>query len=131
MSASIRRAADCCTYSPTRRNAIYVRDGFACVYCNKARAEGITLTLDHVKAASIGGTDHESNLITVCGPCNSSKGARTMAAFSRSQGLSLSLIRANIKRNCARKLDMLAARAIVKQEQAIKAHFGAGFKVRA
>lgn len=117
--------------SPMMRNAIYVRDGMSCLYCGKCRSEGITLTLDHVKAASLGGADLPANLITVCVPCNSSKGARSMAAFCRGMKLSLSAVRADIKKHCARKLDLCAARAIIQYEQSIKSHFGFGFKVRA
>jgi 5-methylcytosine-specific restriction endonuclease McrA len=54
------------------RALVYARDGFVCVECGAA--EG--LSLDHIYPWSLGGSDHETNLRTLCRPCNSHKGAR-------------------------------------------------------
>lgn len=53
----------------TRRMAIYARDGWRCVWCNRPG----TLTLDHVVALDHGGTHESSNLVSACLPCNSSR----------------------------------------------------------
>jgi 5-methylcytosine-specific restriction endonuclease McrA len=44
-----------------------------CLCCNKKRK----LTADHVIPVSKGGTSDISNIQPLCGPCNSSKGAKT------------------------------------------------------
>jgi hypothetical protein len=54
------------------RQAVYERDGFACLHCGS----GDDLSLDHVHPWSKGGEDTFENLQTLCRPCNSSKGAR-------------------------------------------------------
>ena len=66
-----------------KRLAIYLRDGLACAYCGHGVEQGVQLTLDHVKPHSKGGSNHESNLVTACARCNSSRGARSVIAFSR------------------------------------------------
>jgi len=45
--------------------------------------DGAALTLDHVKPHSKGGSNHESNLVTCCARCNSSRGNRSVRAFAR------------------------------------------------
>jgi hypothetical protein len=54
------------------RELVLARDGHACHHC----ASRENLTLDHIVPWSMGGTDDESNLQTLCQPCNSRKGAR-------------------------------------------------------
>ena len=54
------------------RFAVYSRDGWQCVHCGSSKR----LTLDHIYPWSLGGSDDEGNLQTLCRPCNSSKGAR-------------------------------------------------------
>jgi hypothetical protein len=51
---------------------IFERDHHRCVHCGS----GDTLTIDHVIPRSRGGTNEESNLRTLCQPCNSQKGDR-------------------------------------------------------
>lgn len=53
-----------------RRLALYARDGWRCVYCQK-RAK---LTLDHLKPRSLGGSNKNQNLVTACHKCNSLRG---------------------------------------------------------
>ena len=58
----------------TTRLAIYHRDGFACVYCGAPGEEiGVGLTLDHLVACELGGTNLPANLVTACLRCNSAK----------------------------------------------------------
>ena len=59
-----------------KRLAIYLRDGLACAYCGASVETGAQLSLDHLIPHSEGGTNHESNLVTCCSRCNSSRGAR-------------------------------------------------------
>lgn len=54
------------------RLAVHERDGWACLHCGTSD----DLTLDHVVPWSADGPDDESNLQTLCRPCNSRKGAR-------------------------------------------------------
>jgi HNH endonuclease len=54
------------------RAKVYEHDGWCCVECGSAK----NLTLDHITPWSLYGSDDEENLRTLCGSCNSSKGAR-------------------------------------------------------
>jgi len=57
-----------------KRLAIYLRDGFECVYCGaKAESPGVMLSLDHLICRSAGGGNNASNLITACMHCNSTR----------------------------------------------------------
>lgn len=51
---------------------IFNRDGCRCLKCGTNN----NLTLDHIKPLCGGGTNDYSNLQTLCGDCNGSKGAR-------------------------------------------------------
>lgn len=65
-----------------KRLAIYLRDGLACIYCGATIEEGASLSLDHVKPYSEGGSNSERNLVTCCAKCNSSRGNRPVADFA-------------------------------------------------
>ena len=58
-----------------RRLAIYLRDSFHCAYCGRDLhgAAAREVTLDHLTCRCEGGTHHESNLVTSCRSCNSSR----------------------------------------------------------
>ena len=62
---------------PDLRWGIFQRDGYACLTCG-SRSD---LTIDHVHAVSLGGSNDPSNLRPLCRSCNSSKGARVLSAF--------------------------------------------------
>ena len=66
-----------------KRLAIYLRDGLACTYCQLSVEQGAALSLDHVKPHSKGGSNHESNLVTCCTRCNSSRSDRSLTSFSK------------------------------------------------
>lgn len=68
---------------PNTRLAIYLRDGLACAWCGMSVEDGAQLTLDHCKPRSKGGKNDPTNLITSCFRCNSSRGTRSLSAFSR------------------------------------------------
>ena len=66
-----------------KRLAIYLRDGMACAYCGAgAEVEGVSMSLDHVKPHSNGGSNSERNLVTCCTRCNSSRGDRQVSSFA-------------------------------------------------
>lgn len=56
------------------RDSIYARDNHECVYCGSRER----LSIDHVVPLTKGGTNDFSNLVTACISCNSSKGAKTV-----------------------------------------------------
>ncbi len=67
----------------SKRLAIYMRDGLSCAWCGDSVENGARLSLDHLKPASKGGCNHETNLVTCCERCNKSRGNRSVAAFGR------------------------------------------------
>ena len=63
-----------------KRNGIFERDGFRCVYCGEQfLAE--ELTLDHVQPRVRGGDRSEGNLVTACRACNTLKGQHRLSTF--------------------------------------------------
>lgn len=63
-----------------KRNGIFDRDGFRCVYCGGQFAAE-ELTLDHVQPRVRGGDRSEGNLVTACMACNTLKGHRRLSEF--------------------------------------------------
>lgn len=58
----------------SKRRRIYERDGWRCVECGfNGRKCPEKLTLDHRIPKSKGGSNSESNLQTMCRPCNQAK----------------------------------------------------------
>lgn len=51
---------------------IFQRDGNRCINCGATEH----LTVDHIIPIHKGGTNEQDNLQTLCGKCNSSKGAK-------------------------------------------------------
>jgi hypothetical protein len=87
---------------PEKREALYKRDSFTCVYCGKSLFdhEGLVLTLDHVVPQELGGTNDASNLVTACKSCNSAKGSknlRSFLAFLSGQGVDTSEIAKRVR----------------------------------
>jgi 5-methylcytosine-specific restriction endonuclease McrA len=63
------------------RRVVFARDGDRCLACERPGPELLAvgrpgLTVDHVVPRSKGGTHELANLRTLCGGCNSSRGAR-------------------------------------------------------
>ena len=60
-----------------KREAIYARDNWRCLYCNKdlRRVRKGERGLDHLRPRSLGGTNDAANLITCCKWCNDSRAA--------------------------------------------------------
>ena len=65
--------------SKTLRFEVLRRDSHTCRYCG-ASAPDVALTVDHVIASALGGSDDPSNLVAACVDCNSGKGATPVDA---------------------------------------------------
>lgn len=93
-----------------KRLAIYIRDGFACMWCGESVEDGACLTLDHVRPHSKGGSNDESNLVTCCERCNKRRQDRLPLRFARivaeyvGGALTAEAILADIRRNTRRSL---------------------------
>jgi len=55
------------------RERILRRDSYCCQQCGQDNG---SLHIDHIVPRRLGGSDHESNLQTLCQKCNLSKGGR-------------------------------------------------------
>ena len=66
-----------------RREEIFERDDYRCVYCGERFDVG-ELTVDHVQPRMRGGDRSSGNLVTACGACNARKGGARLVEFLRS-----------------------------------------------
>jgi len=99
-----------------RRLAIYHRDGFRCVYCGATAEEGHPLSLDHVLARDLGGSNDAENLVTACGTCNSAKTNLSLGDWLdtlRDQGMNVRTLAATIRRHTQTTLDMKEGRRLL------------------
>jgi 5-methylcytosine-specific restriction endonuclease McrA len=66
-----------------KRLAIYLRDGFRCLYCFRDLhgADPREVTLDHLNAKHTAGHNTTGNLVTACLKCNSSRKDMPWKAF--------------------------------------------------
>ena len=102
-----------------KRLAIYLRDGLACAWCSASIEEGTTLSLDHLTPHSRGGSNRESNLVTACSRCNSSRGARSVRNFAEAvagylnHGVLPAAIESHVRDCARRKLDVAAAKQLI------------------
>lgn len=65
-----------------RRNHIFARDGFRCVYCGRV-LPAARLTVDHVEPRVKRGDHSPGNLVTACIPCNTAKAGRAAWEYLR------------------------------------------------
>ena len=63
-----------------KRNQIFERDRYRCVYCGEQFAPD-HLTLDHIEPRTRGGDRSEGNLVTACMGCNTRKGHQRLSRF--------------------------------------------------
>ena len=63
-----------------RRERIFQRDGFRCVYCDNVFPAS-ELTLDHVQPRVKGGDHSDGNLVTCCKACNALKAGEAAWSF--------------------------------------------------
>jgi len=100
-----------------KRNAIYLRDGCACVFCGAAMDDpGTVLTLDHLQARNLGGSNEATNLVTACLSCNSSKQDLPMRDWYRAladRGVDVSELPKKIRRHTRRAINLKAARQLI------------------
>lgn len=107
--------------TPKKRLAIYLRDGLACCYCGMSVEQGAKLTLDHLRPYSHGGTNNETNLVTCCLKCNSSRGNRRWKLFAEkvagyiNHGVTASQIVGHIERTRNRALDVKLAQELIER----------------
>lgn len=109
---------------PEKRLAIYNRDGFCCAYCGATAEDGVVLTLDHILAVELGGTNDETNLITACFSCNSAKQDKTTRewfASLRDAGIDTAKVGPRIRRLAAKALDRDAGRELLAERKAARA----------
>lgn len=90
------------------RFALLRRGGDRCVYCGRSPHEhGVGLTLDHIVACELGGTNDPSNLVPCCVHCNSSKQHKTMIEWYRvlrSRGINTKAVGQRIRRQTSQPL---------------------------
>jgi hypothetical protein len=100
-----------------KRLAIYMRDGLACAYCGSSLEDGFQLSLDHLTPYSEGGSNKESNFVTCCSKCNSSRGTRNWMDFAHDVGRYVAAdghkIIAHISDCIGRPLNTKEAKAII------------------
>ena len=100
-----------------KREAIYLRDGYSCVYCGAAHDETPhPLTLDHLLARELGGGNEHTNLVTCCYRCNSSKQDLPLRDWYRvlaDRGIDTIDLPKKIRRHTRRIIDTKAARRII------------------
>jgi 5-methylcytosine-specific restriction endonuclease McrA len=99
-STDSRRRYKGVTIRKDKRLAIYLRDGFCCVYCLRD-LHGVApfdITLDHVKAHADGGSNSETNLVTACRACNCERQDKPLGRFAGPE------TRKHIRRNTRRSL---------------------------
>jgi 5-methylcytosine-specific restriction endonuclease McrA len=65
-----------------KRDRIFERDQFRCVYCGE-QFPAEELTLDHVEARVHRGDRSDGNLVSACRACNVRKGHRRLSDFLR------------------------------------------------
>jgi hypothetical protein len=63
-----------------RRQKIFRRDQYTCVYCSQV-CEERDLSLDHVEPRVKGGDHSDGNLVTACRACNELKAGRAAWSF--------------------------------------------------
>ena len=76
-----------------RREQIFERDEYRCVYCGERFDVG-ELTVDHVQPRMRGGDHSPGNLVTACNACNARKAGMRLTDFLRSDPV----VRANFLR---------------------------------
>lgn len=100
---------------PSTRWAIYLRDGFSCVYCTTVG----TLTLDHLRSVERHGRDNApSNLLTTCRSCNSSKKSLSSRAWYRKlrlEGFNILVIQRRVARAIRTPIDRDRGRFLAEQ----------------
>lgn len=100
---------------PDKRLAIYMRDGWRCVYCKKnlRSVKPKYRTLDHVTPVARGGSNAETNLVTACKACNDAKKDTTVGAFCVARRLDFIKVQTRVDVQRAQPLDRKLAKQIL------------------
>ena len=64
-----------------KRLAIYMRDNFRCLWCNRSVENNGEACIDHLVPQSKGGDNDPSNLLTSCKRCNDHRGDLSAKEF--------------------------------------------------
>lgn len=100
---------------PEKRLAIYLRDGLVCVYCGEGVEDGASLTLDHLKLYSEGGSNNRLNLVTCCLVCNVLRGKHDWKWFARKNDkYDRGELELWIDQARRRRIDVAAAKELIK-----------------
>lgn len=108
------------------RLAIYIRDGFSCVWCADCAEDGAKLTLDHVVPTCRGGTNGAANLVVACFHCNNRRNNTSAAAYAlRLEHESGGFILADeymtaIRLRLADPIDRPAAKAMIAKRKSVQ-----------
>ena len=91
-----------------RREQVFERDDYRCVYCGERFDVG-DLTVDHVQPRMRGGDHSSGNLVTACCACNARKGGLRVEEFLRADPEAranfLRLARAVVWRRIVREIE--------------------------
>ena len=103
------------------RLAIYSRDGFCCAFCGACSEDGVVMTLDHVLARELGGSNKPSNLVSACLSCNSSKqdsSLRDWFRILRDRGIDTTKVARRVRRLTKTPIDRNEGRRLeaIRQE---------------
>lgn len=99
-AADSRRAYKGVCVRKDLRLAIYLRDGFCCIYCLRDLRDAAPsdISLDHLVPDSQGGTNEPKNMVCACRHCNCSRGDLPLNRFCGPE------TRAHIRRNTRRPI---------------------------
>ena len=107
--------------SRARRLSLYLRGNMSCAACG---ASEVPLSLDHVDAHQCGGDNSDSNLVVLCGRCNSSKSDTPLAIWLAAGGhkvlglsASAEAVELIVRRHAAAVVDYPAGLAVYRAEQ--------------
>lgn len=116
---------------PARRLAVYLRDGLACVYCGAAVEDGAQLSLDHLKCNVHGGGNENTNIVSACRRCKSSRGTRSVRAFCRvvaaylNHGITAETIERHVRACAKRALPLDEAKQLLSRRGSVTAAIAA------
>lgn len=109
---------------PSTRLAVYARDRFCCIFCARRFDLGAQgLTVDHWIPHKRGGSNHPSNLLTVCLSCNSAKEGRSVRwwfARLRDRGVNTRLLQARIRRRLKQEIDRELGRWLLQERRKLQ-----------
>ena len=72
---------------PMRKRHVLERDKNTCLACGATDADGVKLTMHHVRPFSRGGETTTHNLVTLCEPCNQRLDTEEVTELYRKAGL--------------------------------------------